>query len=129
MELIRKFKKRRAIKSYIKKLPSMLKRDYRKSKRYTPKQVKSTIERGGLSVVYACYGIAMFSNRKDFDQFHQEIGENCDYDAMRCEIGDIYFNGSSDFSVSDITSASSDSGGGIDAGGFSGGDSGGGGGD
>ncbi|WP_442957018.1 MULTISPECIES: DUF6559 family protein [unclassified Photobacterium] len=57
MELIRKFKKRRAIKSYIKKLPSMLKRDYRKSKRYTPKQVKSTIERGYLSVRVGAYFI------------------------------------------------------------------------
>ncbi|WP_419555444.1 hypothetical protein [Photobacterium arenosum] len=49
------------MKSYIKKLPSMLKKDYRKSKRYTPKQVKSTIERGYLSVRVGAYFIKSHS--------------------------------------------------------------------
>lgn len=119
MGLIGSFKRKRAIKSYIKKLPSLLAKDYGKSKAYTPKQVKRSIERGGLSVADACFGIAMFSNKHDFNQYHEEIGENCDYDAMRCEIGN------SDFSVAEVASVSSDFGGGFDAGGFSGGDGGG----
>jgi len=125
MGLIKNFNRNRAIKSYIKKLPSLLAKDYGKSKTYTPKQIKKTIERSRLSVTDACFGIAMFSGREAFDQYHQEIGESCDYDGMRSEIADKHFNGNGDFEVTDIASISSDYGGGIDAGGF---DSGGGGG-
>jgi len=59
MDLIKKFKRNRAIKSYLKKLPSLLAKDYGKSKIYTPKQVKKTIERSSLSVTDACYSIAI----------------------------------------------------------------------
>lgn len=118
MELIRSFKRNRAIKSYIKKLPGLLAKDYGKAKTYTPKQVKKTIERSGLSVSNACFGIAMFSGKTAFDQYHQEIGEPCNYDGMRCEIADKHFNGNSDFEISDVVSVSSDFGGGYDAGGF-----------
>ncbi|MDH5447164.1 MAG: hypothetical protein OEY52_16565 [Gammaproteobacteria bacterium] len=118
MELIANFKRNRAIKSYIKKLPSLLAKDYGKSKTYTPKQVKRTIERSGLSVTDACYGIAMFSSREAFDQYHQETGESCNYDSMRCEIADKHFGGNSEFEISDIASASSSYGGGFDDGGF-----------
>lgn len=129
MELVANFKRNRAIKSYIKKLPSLLAKDYGKSKTYTPKQVKKTIERSGLSVSDACYGIAMFSSREAFDQYHQETGESCDYDAMRTEIADQHFQGNSGFEIGDIASVSSDYGGGFDAGGFDGGGDGGGSGD
>ena len=128
MDFIRNIGKKRAIKSYIKKLPSLLRKDYGRPKAYTPMQVRRSVERGGLSVAYACYGIAMFSSRHDFDQYHKEIGETCDYDAMRCEIGNSYFNGNANFSVTEVTTTSSDFGGGIDVGGYSGGDGGGGGG-
>jgi len=70
MQFISNFKRNRAIKSYIKKLPSLLAKDYGKSKTYTPKQVKRTIERAGLSATNACYGIAIFSDRGAFDQYH-----------------------------------------------------------
>lgn len=121
MELVANFQRNRAIKSYIKKLPGLLVRDYGKSKTYTPKQVKRTIERSGLSVTDACYGIAMFSSREAFDQYHQETGESCNYDTMRSEIAEQHFQGNSGFEITDISSVSSDYGGGIDAGGFDGG--------
>lgn len=118
MELIANFRRNRAIKSYIKKLPGLLAKDYGKSKTYTPKQVKRTIERSGLSVTNACYGIAMFSGREAFDQYHQETGESCNYDSMRCEIASKHFGGNSDFEISDIASVSSSYGGGFEDGGL-----------
>lgn len=118
MELVAKFRRNRAIKSYIKKLPSLLAKDYGKTKTYTPKQVKRAIERAGLCVTDACFAIAMFSGREAFDQYHQEIGESCNYDVMRCEIADKHFGGNADFEVSDVASASSSYGGGFDDGGF-----------
>jgi hypothetical protein len=94
MELIKRFFRKRAIKSYIKKLPSQLMKDYGKAKTYTPKQVK------------------------------RSIGENCDYDVMRCELAGNYFNGNSNFSGADVTSLSSDFASGFDSDGYAGGDGG-----
>jgi hypothetical protein len=99
-------------------------KDYGKAKTYTPKQVKRSIERSGLSTVYACFGMAIFSGRDDFDKYHQEIGENCDYDVMRCELAGNYFNGNSNFSGADVTSLSSDFASGFDSDGYAGGDGG-----
>lgn len=124
MELIAKFKRNRAIKSYIKKLPSLLAKDYGKSKDYTPNQVRRTIERSGLNVDDACYGIAMFSSREAFNKYHQEIGENCDYDVMRSEIAERYFQGNSRFEIDDIALLSFSFSGGLDTGNSDGGDGG-----
>lgn len=119
MGLIENFKRNRAIKSYIQKLPRLLSKDYGKSKTYTPKQIKSTIDRSGLSPIYACYGIALFSEKGLFDEYHQEIDEVCDYDDMHCEIADKHFQGNYDFGISDIDSVSSECGSGFDGGGGS----------
>ena len=102
MNFISRFRKRRAIKSYVKKLPRLLAKDYGRSAHYRPLQIKRTIERAGLDVVYSCYAVAMFSLREDFTQFHTDVGENCDYDAMRAEVGHSHFSGDAGFTVDDI---------------------------
>lgn len=129
MDLISNFRKKRAIKSYIKKLPRLLAKDYGSSKSYTPMQVKKTIERNRLPVIYSGYALAIFSNQDAYNQFYQDIGETCDYDAMRCEVADKHFSGNSNFEMSDVISTSSSYGGFDGGGGFSGGDGGGGSGD
>ena len=48
MKFIRRLKKNRAIKSYVKKLPGLLAKDYGRGARYRPLQIKRTIERAGL---------------------------------------------------------------------------------
>ena len=60
-----------------------------------------------MNMIYSCYGVSMFSSREDFDQFHSENGESCDYDAMRDEIGHSHFSGNAEFTFSDIISSSS----------------------
>ena len=118
MNIIQRFRKRRAIKSYITKLPRLLAKDYGPSETYTPKQVRRTIERSGLDIVYSCYGIAMFSGREDFNQFHSESGETCDYDAMRVEIAHSHFADNADFTFADIAGSFAEHGSGADHGGF-----------
>jgi hypothetical protein len=113
-DYFRSFGRRRAIRSYARRLPRLLIRDYGYSRTYTPQQVRRTVERSGLSVAHSCYAIAMFSDRDGFDHFHREIGEHCDYDVMRAEIADWQFNSNVDFSVSDIFASTSDAG--VDAG-------------
>lgn len=46
-------------------------------------------------------GYAMFLDEGAFNAVHQEMGEVCDYQALRGEIADACFNGNFDFSPSD----------------------------
>lgn len=100
----------------------LLRKDYGKAKKYKPKQVARTIERAGLNTAYACYAICMFSKKSDFNQYHDEADEICDYDSMRSLVAQNHFNGYCDFSMHDITSVSASYGGNFGADGLSGGD-------
>ena len=110
MKFIRRLKKNRAIKSYAKRLPELLAKDYGRSTHYRPLQIKRTIERAGLDPTYSCYAIAMFSGREDFIQFHNEIGETCDFNAMRAEVAHSHFSGDVNFEVSGIANLYSEHG-------------------
>ena len=96
---IRKFWQRKAIKSYISKLPACLKKDYGSSKSYTIGQVRSSIERHGLNRTYAVYAYAIFMQEDDFLALDGDSGLS--YETVRQEVADSYFHGNNDFSVSD----------------------------
>ena len=102
MWILGRFRKQRAIKSYINKLPLLLAKDYGSSKRYKPQQIRSTIMRSNLDDFYSCYAISMFSNREDFEQFHLENGEPCDYDIMRGEVIERHFDNNLNFNFFNI---------------------------
>jgi len=80
----------------------MLSNRYGYALSYTPQQVRKTVQMEGLNVEFSCYAVAMFSSRESFDQFHRDLGETCDYDAMRGHIANEHFHGHADFSVSDV---------------------------
>ena len=80
--------KNRAIRAYSKKLPKLLAKDYGRSEKYTPRQVLRTAERNNLSTIYICYAFAMYCERRLFDEYHRERGEDCSYDEMRDEIAE-----------------------------------------
>ncbi len=102
MRFLRTISKNRAIRSYARRLPGILRRDYGAAPAYTPAQIRQTIKRCGLNSEYSCYAISMFSNRPAFDAFHHSRGEDCDYDTMRSEVAVLYFHGNSDFTVLDV---------------------------
>jgi hypothetical protein len=109
MAFLRALRKRWVTRDYARKLPNLLARDYGFSQSYSPRQVRSTIERYGLNSDYSCYAISMFSDRAAFDQYHRDLGEHCNYDAMRAEVAAAHFNGNSHFTMSDMLEAFSDS--------------------
>ena len=129
-------RRRRAINIYAKRLGPLLKRRYGRSGKYTAGQIRQTATNAGMPLSDICFAYAMFMNQKDFDSHHRELGETCDYQAMRQEIADLHFSGDRTFSVSDImaqadsisSGAGESGGGGGDTGGGHGGDGGGGGG-
>lgn len=96
------YRRKRAIREYMEKLPRLLAKDYGSSKIYTPKQVVRSIERYDLNVYFSCYALSMFSERAEFNSFHDENGETCDYDSMRSEVADYFFRGNSNFTVADV---------------------------
>lgn len=127
--------KKRNVKKYVKKLPARLKKLYGKNKYYTKAQVDRAIRETRCSTSDVCYAYAIYVSPEEFDHIHRVNGEQCDYGAMRNEIGDICFKGESNFTATELVdSASSESGffsgfgGDVGDAGFSGGDAGGGGG-
>ena len=97
-------RKRAAIRGYLRVLPRLLAKEYGASRYYAPAQVRSTIERAGLDTTYSCYAITLFSSETDFQAYHQAIGEDCDFAAMRAEIGHAHFHGNADFTANDVAS-------------------------
>jgi hypothetical protein len=91
-----------AIRSYAKKLGPKLRERYGREKKYTPAQVKRTIEEGGYSIDYLCYALAMYCDYPAFTDYHHTTGESCDYGAMRAEIADRFFHGDASFDASDV---------------------------
>jgi hypothetical protein len=84
--MLRSARKWIAIRRYVKGLGPELRRRYGRSKRYTPAQVKRTIEQRGYSREWTCYALCMYCGRRDFDAYHRAAGESCDYNAMRGEV-------------------------------------------
>jgi hypothetical protein len=103
MGLWERFRARRAIKAYARRLPRLLHKDYGGSDAYTPAQVQRTIERYGLDRRHYSYAFAMFCNRENFDEFRTQFSPSVGYDEIREEIAFQYFVGAS-FAMSDFTS-------------------------
>ncbi len=108
MSIINHYKKNKAIKSYIVKLPKILSKDYGKSEFYTPQQVSKSIERSGLQTIYTYFAVSMFCVRESYDSYYQPSGQAVSYDDSRIEIADSYFNSYTDFSPKHIDTISED---------------------
>jgi hypothetical protein len=61
-------------------------RHYGRKPYYTVREVKDANARQGISVDFTCWSHAAFNSHQDFDDYHQSIGESCDYVAMKAEM-------------------------------------------
>ena len=100
--MLRSARKWIAIRRYVKGLGPELRRRYGRSKRYTPAQVKRTIEQRGYSREWMCYALCMYCGRRDFDAYHRAAGESCDYNAMRGEVAARLLKGAQSFDAADV---------------------------
>ena len=105
MKFLETVRRRRAIRSYARKLPGLLRRDYGIASFYTPAQINKTIERSGLNNRYSRHAISMFADRAGFNRYHETIGEPGDYDETRSEVAQTQFHGNVNFTVSEIMDA------------------------
>ncbi len=59
---------------------------YGKKRYYTVQEVKEANRRQNIHLDFGCWSHATFNTHSDFDQYHQSIGESCDYAAMKSEM-------------------------------------------
>jgi hypothetical protein len=72
---------------YISDLGKILVKDYGKKKYYKPKEVKKSHEKSQWNNAdFSCWGMSTYSSHTDFDEYHQETGEICDYTTMKAEM-------------------------------------------
>jgi hypothetical protein len=100
--LLRSSKKQMVIRYQSQWLSRKLLARYGLREHYTPSQVKRTIRESGYSTDYDCYGLAMYCHESDFIDFHQSIGESCDYQEMRHEISNCLSLPNTTFNASDL---------------------------
>lgn len=111
MKILEHFKKQRALKTYVKVLPPLLKKRYGKHKRYTEGQVRKTAEAAGLNNKYIDFAYAMYMSRREFETFTSDQGLSCSYEECRKTIADDYFHGNASFTIHDaLDSANTSSG-------------------
>ena len=106
--LIQRWRKRRAIRSYVTILPRTLKRRYGKRKRYNEHQVREAMSVAQLDEgPNMSYALAMFLFRREFEGLKKDTEEGSDYDSLRQEIGDSYFQGNAGFTIHDALDTTS----------------------
>ena len=114
--MLQRFFNKQKIKNYAKKLPQDLKENYAYQDYYSKEQVDASLKRkrlvggGGIVVTDHCYAYAMFCSPEEFNDIHEETGDECDYESMRGDISETVFDGAEAFSFSTFLVASSDAG-------------------
>ena len=72
---------------YISDLGKILVADYGKKKYYKPSEVKQSHRKSEWHVLdFSCWGMSTYSSHADFDEYHQQTGEICDYTSMKAEM-------------------------------------------
>ena len=75
-------------KQYISELGKILIKENGKKKFYKPEEVKKAHKKSELlnGLDFSCWGMSTFSSHSDFDRYHKETGELCDYVEMKTEM-------------------------------------------
>lgn len=105
-------RKKRALKSYVSKLPALLRKSYGGVGPYTVGQVIKTVERYGLNQKYLAYACAIFVEKERFVAAYQHEADIA-YEDLKQEVADKFFLGNANFSVVDSGYAAFDSGSGF----------------
>ena len=101
------YRKKRALKLYIKKLPSSLAKSYGKSDVYTPMQVLKAIEKEKLSLRFSVYALAIFSGTELVDEYEEQLNVSQNIQDAHNEVSILLFDGNNSFNSHDVNVASS----------------------
>lgn len=74
-------------KEYISELGQILITDFGKKEFYKPEEVDKAHKKSSFSGFdFNCWGSAVFSEHSEFDRYHEQTGEVCDYASMKTEM-------------------------------------------
>jgi len=75
-------------KEYIRDLGKILVEENGKKKYYKPEEVKTAHKKSKWydGVDFTCWAMSTFSSHSDFDTYHEQTGESCDYIEMKSEM-------------------------------------------
>jgi hypothetical protein len=72
---------------YISDVGKILVKEYGKKKYYKPKEVKEAHKQSPWADIdFVCWVMSTYSSHSDFDEYHQQTGEACDYTSMKTEM-------------------------------------------
>lgn len=73
---------------YISDIGKILVKDYGKKKYYKPRQIKEAHRKSTWadSLDFSCWAMSTYSSHRDFDAYHEQTGEVCDYTEMKAEM-------------------------------------------
>jgi hypothetical protein len=75
-------------KEYLTDIGKILVNDYGKKKYYKPEEVKTAHKKSEWydALDFSCWGMSTYSSHSDFDNYHEQTGEVCDYVEMKAEM-------------------------------------------
>jgi len=95
--------RRHAIKRILTGLPARLRQDYGHAGPYTPEQVQASVRRHGIVAEHHIpYAVAIFSDRKGLKRLNLADPQGPDYEALRAEVGAVWFSADPDFTPRDL---------------------------
>jgi len=100
--LIRRRKKRIAMRDYVRRLGRVLRVRYDIQQSYSPTQVIQMMRKWGYSSAFNGYGLALYCTQSDFDAYYSRMTEPYDYAMTRDEICRHLPFVDADFSAADV---------------------------
>lgn len=75
-------------KEYISDIGKILVKENGKKQYYKPEEIKKAHRKSKWydTLDFSCWGMSTFSSHIDFDKYHKETGEICDYVKMKTEM-------------------------------------------
>lgn len=87
-------------------MPRLLLQRYGRTDKYTPGQIKKTIEDCELNQRYIHYAYAIFLTREELNALSGAPGITQDFGELRSEVADRFYGGDADFNVEAVMNLS-----------------------
>jgi hypothetical protein len=100
--MFRLLKRRKAVKSFVNKLPLALHRRFGDKRYYSFDEIASAFENRKYDYEFRAFAFALLSSRKDFNSRFYGLKADCDYDSLRKFVAKKYFNGIIDFDAASL---------------------------
>jgi len=95
--MFRFLKRRRAIRSFVYKLPLDLRQRFGEKNFYSIDELDKIFSRLQYNEAFKAYAYALLCSRSTFDDYFNQLHVNCTYDGLRQSVAKKYFRGITDF--------------------------------